>query len=335
MPALLQEPLRASLRRVKAILKSSGTVRSLLADLDNLEEFANLYEHEQMIADAVRVDSYRKAIARNIKAGDVVIDLGTGTGILAFFAAQQQAGKIYAIDHSPFIGVAERIAKHNNFRNVVFVRANSRAFVPAEPVDVILHEQIGDDLFDENMLENLLDLKKRVLKQSGRILPGKFELFIEPVSLKRGYRVPYLWESRIHGIDFRFLKGTAELAGYMRGDHDRRYLRWGALEHFLCDPTPLLSVDLNEISDARQIPSRFEVSRKVVRCGSLDGLCLYFRVIFDGETSFDTSPARAPTHWGNRLFRMEAKNCQQGDTLSYRIVMEDFVRAQTWSIRVD
>src|SRR4051812_25641560 len=49
----------------------------------NRTYFAQFYEQEKMLADKPRMDFYHAAIARHIKPGDRVIDLGTGTGILA------------------------------------------------------------------------------------------------------------------------------------------------------------------------------------------------------------------------------------------------------------
>lgn len=328
------DPLVTTLRRAKSVLKSNRFVRNLLSDIDNQEEFGHLYEHERMLADSRRVDTYARGIARHIRPGDVVLDLGTGTGLLSFIAARQGAARVYAIDHSPFVGIARQVARHNGIDNVIFVRANSRGYTPPEPIDVILHEQIGDELFDENMVENLLDLKRRTLRKDGRILPARFELYIEPMALKPVYRVPYLWENRVQGIDFGVLKTIPDLRAYKRPDHDLPYLRSGAFDYFLCEPEPVLSVDLNAIDSPDQIQRRFEVSRVVRRAGVMDGLCMYFRALFDEETSFGTSPALPPTSWGNRLFRTEQRACRAGDVLRYSIAMDDLIHAQTWSVRL-
>ncbi|HVL36316.1 MAG TPA: 50S ribosomal protein L11 methyltransferase [Burkholderiales bacterium] len=336
LTARLEGSLRTGLRRAKTYLKSKRVVRNLLSDIDNQDEFGHLYEHERMLADARRVDTYREGIARNIRPGDVVLDLGTGTGILAFLAARHGAARVYAIDHSPFIGVAERVARHNRIDNVVFVRMNSRAYTPPEPVDVVLHEQIGDELFDENMVENLLDLRRRgVLRPGGRILPARFELFIEPVTVKPAYRVPYVWERQIHGIDFSFLRSSGELARYMLPEHHLPYLRSGGLEHFLAEPEPLLSVDLDRIGSGDEIQRQFEMARVVQRPGVLDGFCMYFRAHFDDTVCFDTSPALPPTSWGNRLFRVEQRRCAAGEVLRYSVAIKDLVYAHTWEVRLE
>lgn len=113
MPVPVQAALRSSIRFAKRTLKSNPTIRNLISDVDNSKNFTRLQVHEEMVADAVRVDSYHEAIRRHVRPGDVVVDLGTGTGILALFAAQQQAKQVYALDHSPFIEVARRIADAN------------------------------------------------------------------------------------------------------------------------------------------------------------------------------------------------------------------------------
>jgi protein arginine N-methyltransferase 1 len=40
---------------------------------------------------------------------------------------------------------------------------------------VILHEQMGDYLFDEAMVTNVCDLRDRLLKRGGLILPSCFD----------------------------------------------------------------------------------------------------------------------------------------------------------------
>lgn len=46
---------------------SSKSLSSLFYDFDNVGEFSNLFEHEKMLADFVRVDTYVAAISWHIK----------------------------------------------------------------------------------------------------------------------------------------------------------------------------------------------------------------------------------------------------------------------------
>jgi protein arginine N-methyltransferase 1 len=341
MRSLLESSLRLGLRgariglnRASIAAKSSSLIRSLLADLDNSEGFADLSEHELMVADAVRMDAYNAAIARYIRPEHVVADLGTGTGILAIFAARQKARKVYAIEHSQFIEVAKQVARHNGMDGIRFVRSNSRSFAPDELLDVIIHEQMGNSLFCEKMLENILDLKRRALKPTGRILPGQFELFLEPISLDPRLKVPRIWEQNICGVDFSCLEDQEVLSPFRHRGYDCADLDRG-FRNFLCHPEPVLSLDLNQMISPVELPTVLKGSRKVVHSGSLDGICLHFRAIFSDDIAIDTSPLCPPTHWGNTLFRMQSRRVAEGDTLHYRFEITDRNDIDTWRLAID
>jgi protein arginine N-methyltransferase 1 len=303
-----------------------------LYDIQNRNMFTDVKWHERMLADKVRVNTYRDGIIRNVKPGDVVIDLGTGTGLLAFFAARSGARTVYAIDHSDFIDVAKQIGERNGIGNVVFVKINSRDFVPLEKADVLVHEQIGRALFGENMVENLLDLKRRALKPSGRILPAHFDFYVEPVVKKEGYRVPLLWEIDDTGIDLSFLESSTALDPFKDKTYPYLSVKGLEVDYFLTDPQPVLSLDLNTIQSASDIPTRFDVVRKVVRGGMLDGFCIYFRVRFDDTVSFDTSPLSPQTSWENLQFRAERKHYDLGDEIRYSLALEVLHDSNTWSV---
>ncbi len=336
MGNFVKNSLRYGMRSAKAIIRSSPSLSALLDEVNDAYEFSNVWTHERMMADSVRVDAYHKAIARYIRSQDVVADLGTGTGILAIFAARQNARKVYAIDHSPFIEVAKKIACHNGADSIRFVRSNSRSFEPDEPLDVIIHEQMGSALFNENMLQNVLDLKQRALKATGRIMPGRFELYFEPASLdpRRQLKVPRLWECNVHGVDFSCLKDSESLSPFRRPSYDRWFLTVGSC-NFLCDPEPLLSFDLNQMSSPDELPTVLEGSRRVVRSGSLDAICIHFRAIFHDDIVIDTSPVCPPTNWSNPFFRTQSRMCSEGDTLHYRFEIADAANINTWNLTID
>jgi type I protein arginine methyltransferase len=292
----------------------------------NKGKFNHLREHEFMLTDKTRVESYHDAISRFVHPGDTVIDLGTGTGILAFFAAQKGAKKVYAIEHADVISAAERVAKFNEINNIEFIKTHSQQFSIDAPVDVIIHEQMGNFLLDEYMVDNICDLRDRILKKGGRILPAKFELFIEPVKVVDSQHVPMIREMKIHGIDFSCLQenGAEELYSF---------LWWSdptAIDYFLCDPQPIYTLNLETIKPS-DIPVELNYSRVIKHAGRLDGFIVYFRCIFDDDLSLTTGPVRnRATSWKYWLLRVESAPYKEGDSLHLQLKADDLKIPTTW-----
>ena len=62
--------------------------------------------HRELLAHQLRTDAFREAICRVLKRGDVVVDLGSGSGVFSFFAAEAGAARVYAIEKQHVADVA-------------------------------------------------------------------------------------------------------------------------------------------------------------------------------------------------------------------------------------
>lgn len=300
-------------------------------DLTNQTNFSGLSEHEELLSDQVRVGVYHDAIHRLVQPGDVVLDLGTGTGLLALMASRAGASKVYAVEHSDFIEVAREIAAHNGITNIEFVQANSRDFTPAEAVDVVLHEQMGDELFNENMLENLLDLRDRVLRPGGRILPERFRLFVEPVSFHDSMRVRRFWNIALpDGIDLRPTEHSPVAARFDTGRTEQLWVRPGSVASTVGTPAPILDFDLRELESIDALALDHVVERTATADGIVDGYCVWFEAMFDKTTVLTTSPLAPVTSWGNRLFRLD-RSVGVGEMVRCHVNLGRIVDPSTWS----
>lgn len=147
--------------------------------------YAQLSHQGNMLGDYVRTGTYQQAIFRNPSdfKGKVVLDVGTGTGILSFFAAQAGAKRVYAVDHSDSCEIAKKLSEANGFSNVITVlKGKIEEIILPEKVDVIVSEPIGFLLVHERMLESYVLARERFLLPGGKMFPSAGSIIIGPIS---------------------------------------------------------------------------------------------------------------------------------------------------------
>lgn len=305
-------------------LARSARVQRLTYELRNRRLFSDLFEHDEMLADRVRTDAYWVAIEKHIGEGDVVIDLGSGTGVLAFFAAKQGA-TVHAVEHGPIIEAARAVARANRAHEVTFHNLNSRRLRLPETADAVVHEQLGNALFDERVIENVADLRGRLLKPGGRIYPGFLDLYIEPVQLCDDMRMPFAWQQRLHGVDFRAIEEFTE----MSNSYLYKPLRPFPFGHLLCEPKPVLSIDLHTAT-AADLPKQISYQRPVVAPGVFDGYCVYFDARFDDELRLTSSPESPITSWRTPFLRVRARPVELDEEIGLELAADDLAAPSSW-----
>lgn len=317
---------QGALTHARQRILSSDRARTIAYAIKNRSSFGDLRQHDRMLADRVRTEAYWAGIQKHVAPGDVVVDLGTGTGVLALFAARAGAGRVHAIEHGPMAEVAEAVARDNGVDTVEVHRMHSRSFELPERVDAIVHEQIGEAMFDERVVENVAELRDRVLKPGGKILPARLQLCIEPVQLTDAARVPFAYQQQLHGIDFRALEPyAAEQPPAYRYQVHRPF----PLERFLSAREPAVSIDLHT-AVASDLPKELSFEREVTTDGILDGMAVYFNAGFDDELWFTSSPDAEPTSWGSPLLRIESRPVRAGDTIAFALRARQLVTPSSW-----
>jgi protein arginine N-methyltransferase 1 len=74
-----------------------------------------------MLCDRVRTEAFLRAIDSVVRPGDVVLDVGPGTGILSLFAARAGAERVYAVERTTVAVLAQELAAANGVAEVVQV----------------------------------------------------------------------------------------------------------------------------------------------------------------------------------------------------------------------
>src|SRR5262245_21079921 len=144
--------------------------------------WADPVEHARMLHDDRRTGDYLAALAAAVRPGDVVLDIGTGSGVLAVAAARAGARRVYAVEATDIADVAERVFRDNGVADrVTLVRGWSRQIELPEPADVLVSEIIGNEPFEEEILETTLDARRRLLKPAARLIPHTLTLLVRPL----------------------------------------------------------------------------------------------------------------------------------------------------------
>lgn len=275
--------------------------------------------HRELLADAARTVAFRDAIQRLVKPGGVVVDLGSGSGILAFFAAEAGAKRVYAIEKQHTADVAALVARHNRYADrITFIHEYSlHADIP-ERANVLITETLGLFGFDEQILGLTLDARERYLVPGAAIIPSRVALSAVPVELPGTYDHHVAWWSEPrYGLDLGPLRTFASNVIYATDIDASAYL---------ASPASIIDVDLSSIETS-------DASGQVLFTASRDGLLHGFggwfaATIAPGITVSNEVP-RA-THWQQAFFPLETPvRVTRGDAISLALQTHDG-RAWRW-----
>ena len=150
-----------------------------------LVETANDF-HYAMVNDHPRNDFYRQSLAAVVNSDTHVLEIGTGSGLLAMIAAKQGAKFVTAVEANRHMAaLATRIIAANGLTDrVKVINKLSTDVVPADlaphgPADVLLSEILGTLMLGESALEYNADARDRgLLKPRGALVPAAGKQFV-------------------------------------------------------------------------------------------------------------------------------------------------------------
>lgn len=264
-----------------------------------------------MMSDRRRLDLYRRAILETVKKDDVVADLGTGLGVLAFFALQAGAKHVYAIERKTSIFLAQKISALNGFQDrLTFVRGNSMEIDLPEPVDCLISETLGSFGLDENSAQAMADLRRRFLKPGGRIIPLGVTTFFAPVSDFTFHRKLAVWRE-IEGVDF---------SPAMEEMRRRSFVFNVAPNSLMAEPQVFQQVGLlSEDTSVFERKMKFELSAE----GPFTGFAGWFEARLTETVKLSTSPDSPATHWQQVFFSAaEPVGMKKGETVELHLRLE-------------
>lgn len=186
--------------------------------------------HQSMLRDTLRSRVYADAIA-GVAPGRNVLDIGTGSGLLAMMAARAGARHVYACElDQRLAATAHDIIAANGFADCITVLPLHSAKLDRDcdlggGVDLVISEIFCDDLLGEGVLPSLEDARQRLCLSDAIFLPSKAAIRIAlvgtgpagpakrfvPIGMVEGYDLS-LFNRHISGQKrFRPASGELEL----------------------------------------------------------------------------------------------------------------------------
>ena len=229
--------------------------------------FEPLDTQRLMLVDKARLQPFAQAIARRVKTGDVVVDIGTGTGVLAMLAARAGAKKVYAIEVSSMADMAKKVIAQNGLQDrVEVIEASSFDIKLPELADVLISETMGHLGIDEGIVATLADARRRLLKKDARLIPEQIDIFAAPSTddVVRQREVAS-WSEQIAGLDFSAIGQQALKRSYLRRVVD---------SELLAAPKCIAHINLRRDSAA---PKTLGADFTINKPGTMQAICAWFK----------------------------------------------------------
>lgn len=172
-------------------------------------------DHHRFLDDPPRLDAFARAIAEVVRPGDVVADLGSGTGVLSLLACRAGASRVYAVEKTGMSDFVRRIAAANGVGDrVVVLHGHSQRVDLPERVDAVVSDMVGRIGFIKGGADALTDVRARWLKPGGRMLPQTTTTWIAPVEEPALYAHVDFWSTPVAGADMSALRRPAANTHY-------------------------------------------------------------------------------------------------------------------------
>ena len=252
----------------------------------------SLVGYGNMIADRLRIEAFAQGLRKVVRPGMVVMDIGTGPGIMAILACQLGASRVYAIESSEVIAVAREIAMANRCADKIefFEDLSTKITIPV-PAEVIISDLRGVlPLFGQH-IPSIADARRRFLAPGGTLIARKDLLWAAVVEAPKVYsKIVDAWDHNVLGQDL----GVAR----QKVLHDY-YKERVTPEQLLTVPQLWATLDYTSI-ESPDVQGTLHWNAE--RNGTGHGILVWFDMESCDGVDFSTGPASPETVYGSAFF---------------------------------
>jgi hypothetical protein len=243
--------------------------------------------HAIMLEDEGRNRAYRAAIEA-LAPGQLVLDIGTGSGLLSMCAARARAAAVHACERDARLArTATNIIAANGYAEAIKVHAAASQDLDAARdlgggADLVVTEIFDENLLREGFIASVGDARERLCRPGARFLPERAAIRVALAAVADPPDPP----GTVEGFD---------LAAFTRHIPPEIKLRQGSKRLALRSaPADLYAFDLAApIAESDSASVRMTVSG-----GPATGLVQWIRLDLAPGIAFENAPGTQPdSHW--------------------------------------
>jgi type I protein arginine methyltransferase len=295
--------------------------------MSNSRQGYSIFGYGRMITDR-RIDPYVRALTAAVKPGDVVLDIGTGTGFFAVLACRLGARKVYAIEPDAAIVIARQVAIDNGCADrIEFIQGISTQIDLPERADVIISDLRGVLPLYQQHIHSIADARHRLLAPDGILIPRQDTLWATLISDPEFYHHNYHspWEDAPYGCNL---------------SANRRFVTNSWQKHrlqpagYIGEPQLWTTLDYTSVTDPNV---KSVLTWTIDRTATIHGIGAWFDTTLYEGIGFSNAPDQPEYLYGNAFFPLSAPVAlASGDrvdlTLQANLVGDDYI--WSWQTRV-
>uniref|UniRef100_A0AAZ3R3W3 type I protein arginine methyltransferase n=1 Tax=Oncorhynchus tshawytscha TaxID=74940 RepID=A0AAZ3R3W3_ONCTS len=268
------------------------------------DSYAHFGIHEEMLKDEVRTLTYRNAMYHNkhMFKDKIVLDVGSGTGILSMFAANAGARHVYGVSPCPALNT-KHLFHTVHLPNVVefitiFNGKVEEVELPVEKVDIIISEWMGYCLFYESMLNTVIFARDKWLKPGGLMFPDRAALYVVAIEDRQYKDFKIHWWENVYGFDMTCIRNVAMREPLVDVVDPKQVVTNSCL---------VKEVDIYTVKP-EDLSFTTAFCLQIQRNDYVHAMVTYFNIEFTKchkKTGFSTAPDAASTHWKQTVFYLE------------------------------
>jgi len=252
----------------------------------------SLSGYGEMIADRVRIAAYIQALRQSVRPGAVVMDIGTGQGIMAVLACQLGASRVYAIEPDEIIQVARTIAAANGCADKIeFIEDLSNKVTLPLRADVIVSDMRGILPLFGHHIPSIADARRRFLAPSGTLISRKDTIWTSIVEAPERYsKIVDPWERNELGQDLSSARRMI-----VNDMHKARFKP----EQVLTEPKLWATIDYANVENP---DFQGSLNWTVQRAGTGHGIAVWFDAELADGVGFSNAPGAPEAIYGSMMF---------------------------------